>query len=179
MRFVIPVLAALTLALAGRAGDCPDAGARVPGARYAGRPHAMAPAAPATTAPAHPTAAQTTMMRRFQAANTTHDGHLTKQQAQAAKMTTVVRHFDAIDKDHKGYVTADDLFACVREGPACPAHPSGQAAGLATHHGRGANARRKVVTAASTVASISARSGTGGTPSDARMNRPERSSAMN
>jgi hypothetical protein len=54
---------------------------------------------------------KTTLTQRFEAANTTHDGHLTKQQAQAAHMQTVSRHFDAIDKDHKGYVTVDDISA--------------------------------------------------------------------
>jgi hypothetical protein len=46
---------------------------------------------------------------RFEAANTTHDGHLTREQARAAKMTLTVRRFDEIDRGHKGYVTLDDL----------------------------------------------------------------------
>jgi len=96
MRFVIPVLA-LTLA-AGQA--------------LAQTPPAPTPAAPTTTAaPATPAPApkRMTYTQRFEAANTTHDGHLTKDQAQAAHMTATVRHFAAIDKDKKGYVTIDDL----------------------------------------------------------------------
>ncbi|MDQ2804130.1 MAG: EF-hand domain-containing protein [Pseudomonadota bacterium] len=39
---------------------------------------------------------------RFQQANSTHDGHLTLDQAKSGKLKSVARHFDAIDKDHKG-----------------------------------------------------------------------------
>jgi hypothetical protein len=101
MRFVIPALA-LTLAAVPAFAQTPPAAA--PDAPAAATP---APAAPAMSAPA--THARTTMEKRFDAANTTHDGHLTKAQAQAAHMTTTVRHFAAIDKDHKGYVTLDDI----------------------------------------------------------------------
>ena len=45
---------------------------------------------------------------RFDAANVTHDGHLTQEQARA-KMPSVARDFDAIDTDHKGYVTIDQI----------------------------------------------------------------------
>ena len=45
---------------------------------------------------------------RFEAANVTHDGHLTQEQARA-KMPSVARDFDAIDTDHKGYVTIDQI----------------------------------------------------------------------
>lgn len=50
-------------------------------------------------------------IQRFQAANTTGDGHLTLAQAQAAHMPMIVRNFDAIDAQHKGYVTLQDLRA--------------------------------------------------------------------
>jgi hypothetical protein len=79
-----------------------------------------APTAPATPAPAAPTAAapatktthtHMTAQQRFDAANTTHDGKLTKEQAQAAHMTSTVKNWDAIDKDKKGYVTMDDMKA--------------------------------------------------------------------
>lgn len=52
-----------------------------------------------------------TMQQRFDAANVTHDGHLTEAQATAAKWKYVDTHFAAIDKDHKGYVTVDDIHA--------------------------------------------------------------------
>jgi hypothetical protein len=48
---------------------------------------------------------------RFVAANTTHDGHLTLAQAQAAGLRVVVRHFSEIDTTKKGYVTIDDIIA--------------------------------------------------------------------
>lgn len=48
---------------------------------------------------------------RFNAANTTHDGRLTLEQAQAANMPMLVRHFNEIDTQHKGYVTLPDIQA--------------------------------------------------------------------
>jgi hypothetical protein len=51
-----------------------------------------------------------TMHDRFAAANTTHDGHLTLDQAKAG-YKSVAKKFDAIDKDHKGYVTEADIHA--------------------------------------------------------------------
>ena len=51
-----------------------------------------------------------TMHDRFAAANTTHDGHLTLEQAKAG-YKSVAKKFDAIDKDHKGYVTEADIHA--------------------------------------------------------------------
>ena len=50
------------------------------------------------------------MQQRFTNANTTHDGHLTLDQAKAG-YPTIARHFDAIDKDKRGYVTEDDIRA--------------------------------------------------------------------
>ena len=46
---------------------------------------------------------------KFDAANVTHDGRLTRDQAQAGGLRAVARNFDAIDRDHKGYVTKQDL----------------------------------------------------------------------
>lgn len=51
-----------------------------------------------------------TLHQRFEAANTTHDGHLTLDQAKAG-MKSVAKKWDVIDKDHKGYVTEDDIHA--------------------------------------------------------------------
>jgi len=48
---------------------------------------------------------------KFAAANTTHDGHLTLAQAQAAGMTPIVANFTAIDTAHRGYVTFNDIMA--------------------------------------------------------------------
>ncbi len=49
------------------------------------------------------------LAERFADANTTHDGHLTRGQADAAKWPYVTMNFDAIDKDHKGFVSVDDI----------------------------------------------------------------------
>ena len=79
---------------------------------------------PATTAPtpaldgtapasSRATRAHATLQQRFDAANVTHDGHLTREQARS-KMPAVARDFDAIDADHKGYVTVDDIKAQAR-----------------------------------------------------------------
>jgi hypothetical protein len=46
---------------------------------------------------------------RFAAANTTGDGRLTQQQAQAGGMQGVAAHFAQIDRDNKGYVTLQDI----------------------------------------------------------------------
>lgn len=59
----------------------------------------------ATAAPAQ------RFIERFQAANTTGDGHLTLAQAQAGNLPMIVRNFDAIDAQHKGYVTLQDIRA--------------------------------------------------------------------
>ena len=49
--------------------------------------------------------------RRFEAANTSHDGRLTRAQAEAAHMRGVGTHFAEIDSQHRGYVTFDELSA--------------------------------------------------------------------
>jgi hypothetical protein len=51
---------------------------------------------------------------RFDEANTTHDGRLTPQQAQAS-WPAIAKHFSEIDKDHRGYVTVDDIRLYRRE----------------------------------------------------------------
>ncbi len=47
----------------------------------------------------------------FSAANSTHDGHLTKAQAEQSDWTRVVKHFDEIDADHKGWISVDQIHA--------------------------------------------------------------------
>ena len=47
----------------------------------------------------------------FSAANTTHDGHLTKAQAEQSDWTRVSKHFDEIDTDHKGWISVDQIHA--------------------------------------------------------------------
>lgn len=45
----------------------------------------------------------------FAAANTSHDGHLTKPQAEQAGWTRVAKRFDDIDLGHKGWVSVDEI----------------------------------------------------------------------
>lgn len=47
----------------------------------------------------------------FAAANTTHDGHLTRAQAEQSSWTRVVKRFDEIDTDHKGWISVDQIHA--------------------------------------------------------------------
>ena len=49
--------------------------------------------------------------KKFDAANTTHDGHLTLAQAQEAGLKTIATNFAAIDTEHRGYVTFNDVIA--------------------------------------------------------------------
>jgi hypothetical protein len=64
----------------------------------------------AQTTTAKSTHIRLTMPEHFEQANTTHDGHLTLDQAQTG-YKSVARHFDAIDQDKKGYITEDDIRA--------------------------------------------------------------------
>jgi hypothetical protein len=51
------------------------------------------------------------ILMKFYAANTTHDGHLTLAQAQAAGLKPVADHFSEIDTGKRGYVTFYDIQA--------------------------------------------------------------------
>jgi hypothetical protein len=61
--------------------------------------------------PAHPPRTRRTFQERFDTANTTHDGHLTLEQARAGHMVAITRDFAAIDTTQKGYVTVDEIKA--------------------------------------------------------------------
>jgi len=101
MRIYAPLLAASLFALPAFAQTAP-----APAATPA--PAVTAPVAPeAAPAPSHH-AKRETLKERFEAANTTHDGHLTLEQAKAG-MPRVAKHFSDIDKDHKGYVTLEEI----------------------------------------------------------------------
>lgn len=69
-------------------------------------------ATPTTTATTATTSThhRITWEQRFTQANTTHDGHLTMDQAKAG-YSSLARHFAAIDQDKKGYITEDDIRA--------------------------------------------------------------------
>ena len=47
----------------------------------------------------------------FAAANTTHDGRLTKVQAEQSDWSRVAKHFDEIDTDRKGWITVEQIHA--------------------------------------------------------------------
>ena len=51
----------------------------------------------------------------FAAANTTHDGHLTRAQAEQSSWKRVVKRFDEIDTDHKGWISVDQIHAYNKE----------------------------------------------------------------
>jgi len=91
--------------------------------------HAFAHARHASHAASH----RQSLQQRFDAANTTHDGHLTKDQAAAAHWGYVASNFAAIDNGGKGYVTVADIhaFAHARylaRHKAAPATPAAAAA---------------------------------------------------
>lgn len=75
--------------------------------------------APSTVAPSTAPAASAaparsprkTITERFAAANTTHDGKLTLEQARAGRLRAVVRDWDQIDTTKAGYVTLDQIKA--------------------------------------------------------------------
>lgn len=100
-----------------RAQTAPTAQATPPAAPPAqSAPAATAPQAQATSpieTPA-PTRHRRPLAEAFAQANTTHDGHLTVDQAKAAKMYNIVKRFPEIDKDHKGYVTEDEIRSYYR-----------------------------------------------------------------
>ena len=98
---LMPVLAGfLLIGTAAMAQPAPDMG---PGPDQQGGPP---PQGQAVQRPPH-----MTMNQRFDAANTTNDGRLTLEQAQAAHMGNIVRNFGQIDADRKGYVTRQDIQA--------------------------------------------------------------------
>jgi hypothetical protein len=88
-------------------------------AQTAAAPVSPAPAAaPPATAPASPPGGHwhhgdtiKKWQAKFDAANTTHDGHLTLAQAKAADLIPVETNFTAIDTKNRGYVTFNDILA--------------------------------------------------------------------
>ncbi len=126
MRFAI--LAATLLFTTAALAQTPAPVTSAPLAPATTAPAAPAVAVPTTAAPkpaAKPKAPVLTTEQRFEKANTSHDGKLTKAQATAAKWTNVSRNFTSIDKDKKGYVTVEDIkAAAAKPAPKKPATPA-------------------------------------------------------
>ncbi len=114
MRYLIPAFAALMLAVTPVVGHAQTA-PMAPSSAQTGLPDTAIPA---------PKVKQSKLTKRFISANTTHDGHLTLEQAKAAKWTQVVRHFTAIDADKKGYVTEPEIKAAETAAKAAKAKPA-------------------------------------------------------
>jgi hypothetical protein len=130
MRFVVQAVALVLLAapaLAQTTTTPAPAPAAAPPAMTVAPPEPSAPAAAAPAAPKRHVGHRQTLAQHFAAANATSDGHLTKDQAVAAKWSYVTKHFAAMDTSSKGYVTVDDIRAyahaqhAVHRKPAAPA----------------------------------------------------------
>jgi hypothetical protein len=102
MRLAWPLAVLALLAPPAFAQTAPSAAA--PGSVPASPPAVSSSAA--APAPHH----RLTLDERFTKANTTHDGHLTLEQAKAG-YPTLVRHFTDIDAAKNGYVTEDNIRA--------------------------------------------------------------------
>lgn len=91
----------------------PAGAPRLPQAGTSQSPQAVTSQIPSAGAaqPGQAPHARRTLQARFDAANTTHDGHLTLEQARAGRMVAVARDFAAIDTTQRGYVTVDDIKA--------------------------------------------------------------------
>jgi mRNA-degrading endonuclease toxin of MazEF toxin-antitoxin module len=113
MRYLIPAFAALALL-----GTPIASHAQVTTVA----PTVSDPAVPPTHAPAAPKGNK--LAKRFASANTTHDGHLTLEQAKAAKWTQVVRHYGKLDASKKGYVTEDEIRTAAAGARAAKAKPA-------------------------------------------------------
>jgi hypothetical protein len=82
-------------------------GAPPPGQPGVGRPP------PPPGASAYPSS-DSGLAQHFAAANLTHDGALTREEA-AAGMSMMARNFDVIDVDHKGFVTMPEIRTSAAE----------------------------------------------------------------
>ena len=111
--FASPVLAQALAPITGQSGSVIVPPATGP----VSSPNALPSTPPSATS--HSVAkkpARQSLEARFAAANTTHDGHLTADEASAANWPMVSSNFAAIDKSGKGYVTVADIrtFSKVR-----------------------------------------------------------------
>jgi hypothetical protein len=91
------VIAALVLCIVSAAVSVPASAQTMPGADGGARMERM----------------MAQVQERFAAANTTHDGKLTREQAQAG-MPKVAQHFDEIDSQKAGFVTLAQIEDFMR-----------------------------------------------------------------
>jgi len=105
MRLALPLAALALFAVPAYAQTTPPAAA--PSQASTPAPQTTVAPAPAAAPAAHP---RVSLDQRFTNANTTHDGHLTLDQAKAG-YPTVAKHFTQIDASKKGYITEDDIRA--------------------------------------------------------------------
>ena len=149
MRLAIPAAAMMLLAAQLQPGFAQTTPAPVPAAPAAVAPVPAAPAAaaaPSPTTPAEITAPKPvkpaakkhirmTLQQRFDGANVTHDGKLTKPQAIAAKWPYVMKNFDAIDADQSGSVTMAEIhtFALKQRAARKAVNPAPAATAPATN----------------------------------------------
>ncbi len=146
MRFTIPAAALMLFAMQAQTAFAQTTTPSTPSSTVAPVPTAPAaaasPATPAEVSPAKrvklgPKHIRKTLPQRFDAANVTHDGHLTKEQATTAKWRYVVSHFGAMDSGSKGYVTVAEIHDFASKARAArkaanPAKAGGAAAVPAT-----------------------------------------------
>ena len=104
MRLLPALAATLLISTAASAQPVPDAAAPP-------QPDAGAPALGGAMAPGPPGGRHMNWRQRFDAANTSHDGKLTREQAQVGGMPGIAHHFEQVDTDKKGYITLQDLRA--------------------------------------------------------------------
>jgi len=86
---------------------CASAGAQQPQGAQAqpeAQPQAQAPEAAPMQQPMNPKEAKAKAIEHFKAADTNHDGKLTREEAKAG-WPEVYKHFDQMDTKKKGYVT--------------------------------------------------------------------------
>ncbi len=105
--------------------QAPPGGYQGPPGGYQGAPSGYQGPPGGYQGPQGPTssaAPRTALAQRFAAANVTHDGRLTRQQA-AAGMPLVAQNFDAIDLDQKGYVTLPEIRVFIARQQAAGGQP--------------------------------------------------------